>query len=297
LPGTPAGRAYKTSVMGTDWSRAEVEATVADYFDMLEREIRGVEYNKSEHRRRLTALLRHRSDGAIERKHQNISAVLIELGFVYIPGYKPLRNYQQLLLDVVSDRLEADRTLGDLVCSQMAEPATVPSVEDILSAMVAPPAPDPGAQRYPPGGVREGPPAGIGVNYLAIEARNRSLGSAGEVFVVQFEIARLVHAGKERLAGKVERVSETRSDALGFDVLSFETSGKERFIEVKTTAYGASTPFFVTRNEVAASRRASDRYHLYRTFDFRRRPRLFAKQGALEMSFCLEASQFLATIR
>ena len=78
--------------MAEDWSRAEVEATVADYFDMLDHELRGRGYNKSAHRRRLAALLNHRTDGAVERKHQNINAILIELGFVYVVGYKPLRN-------------------------------------------------------------------------------------------------------------------------------------------------------------------------------------------------------------
>ena len=48
---------------------------------------------------------------------------------------------------------------------------------------------------------------------------------------------RLAHV--YRLAARVDRVSETRGDGLGYDVLSFETSGRERLIEVKTTNYGA----------------------------------------------------------
>lgn len=99
--------------MGEDWSHEEVEATIADYFDMLDKELRGLDYNKTGHRRHLASLLNKRSDGAIERKHQNISAVLIELGFPYIAGYKPLRNYQQLLYDVVSERLADSRNLVD----------------------------------------------------------------------------------------------------------------------------------------------------------------------------------------
>jgi len=87
--------------MAEDWSRQEVEATVEDYFAMLHAELRAEPFNKTQHRRHLASLLRARSDGAIERKHQNISAVLIELGFPYIQGYKPLSNYQQLLFDVV----------------------------------------------------------------------------------------------------------------------------------------------------------------------------------------------------
>jgi len=282
--------------MADDWSREEVEATVADYFDMLEQELRGRDYNKSEHRRSLAGLLRGRTDGAIERKHQNISAVLIKLGFVYISGYKPLRNYQQLLLEAVSDRLEGSQSLVDLVRVQVAEPAPVPSVEDILAALVEAPVPDPDRDRYDRTIARERPSGRVGVDYLAMEAGNRSLGAAGEEFVCRFEIARLAYAGKERLASKVERVSETRGDGLGFDVLSFETSGRERWIEVKTTAYGASTPFYVSRNELAVSRDANGLFHLYRAFNFRRQPRLFAKPGPLDQSFSLEPIQFVATV-
>ena len=114
--------------MAEDWSRAEVEATVADYFDMLDHELRGRGYNKSAHRRRLAALLNHRTDGAVERKHQNISAILIELGFVYVVGYKPLRNYEQLLFETVANRLTQSQSLADVVRQQVSEPAPVPTV-------------------------------------------------------------------------------------------------------------------------------------------------------------------------
>ncbi len=277
--------------MAEDWSRDEVEATVADYFDMLEKELRGSDYNKSEHRRSLASLLNGRSDGAIERKHQNISAILIELGFVYISGYKPLRNYQQRLFEVVSDRLGANRTLTDIVRQQVTDPAPVPTVEDILAAWAEPPAGDPAR-----GGYGDAPPRARSVDYLAMEAANRSLGSAGEIFVVRFEIARLLRAGKDKLADKVERVSETKGDGLGYDVHSFEDSGQDRLIEVKTTAYGPSTPFYVTRNEVAVSRAEGERFHLYRTYNFRRAPRLFSRPGPLDQSFRLDPSEYVATI-
>ena len=101
--------------MAEDWSREEVEATVADYFEMLEHELRGRDYNNSAHRRHLTGLLKGRTDEAVEPKHQNISAILIELGFVYIAGYNPLQNNQQLLLDSVSGRLATNQALTELV--------------------------------------------------------------------------------------------------------------------------------------------------------------------------------------
>jgi len=63
------------------WSPEEVAATVADYFVMLEHQFRGESFNKSEHRRRLQAILHNRSEQAVEFKHCNISAILIEIGF------------------------------------------------------------------------------------------------------------------------------------------------------------------------------------------------------------------------
>jgi|SRR6267142_1302975 len=280
-----------------DWSRTEVEAAVADYFDMLDQEVRGRGYNKTAQRNALSRLLNQRSNGAIERKHQNISAVLIELGFVYISGYKPLGNYQQLLYDVVAARLANSNTLADAVRRQALEPAPVPTVDDILASLVEPPAPDPERSKYGSVMAREDARPRRGIDYLALEASNRSLGAAGEEFVVKFEVARLISAGQEKLANQVERVSSTRGDGLGYDVLSFDATGRERLIEVKTTSYGSSTPFFVTRSELNLSKEVAERFYLYRTFDFRRRPRMFCKAGSIEQSFALEASQFLATIR
>ena len=54
---------------------------------MLASELRGDEFNKAAHNKALRARLDGRTRGAVERKHQNISAVLIELGFPYINGY------------------------------------------------------------------------------------------------------------------------------------------------------------------------------------------------------------------
>ena len=127
-------------------------------------------------------------------------------------------------------------------------------------------------------------------------SQNRSLGLAGEEFVLRYEIARLAALNEERLASKVEHVSRTREDGLGFDILSFEASGRERLIEVKTTAYGPMIPFFVTRNEVAVSREESESYYLYRAFRFRENPRVYAKAGSLDRSFDLDPVQYAATL-
>lgn len=132
-------------------------------------------------------------------------------------------------------------------------------------------------------------------DYLEREANNRSLGLAGEDFALRFERWRLLQVGAGQLADKVEHVSVTRGDGLGYDILSFEPSGRERFIEVKTTSFGQKTPFFVSANEVRFARQKADQFRLYRLFDFRAAPRLFELDGEIEKHCALDPSTYRAT--
>ena len=78
---------------GGDWSAAEITAVVEDYLAMLQADIAGQAYSKAGHRRALLPRLNPvRTAGAIEYKHQNISAAMIDLGLPYIRGYKPMSN-------------------------------------------------------------------------------------------------------------------------------------------------------------------------------------------------------------
>lgn len=280
--------------MAEDWARIEVEAIVADYFRMLEHELRGDPYNKTEHRRNLQKLLRNRSDGSVERKHQNISAALLALGFPYISGYKPLRNYQRMLLEAVEAHVSREPSIERIVAAQVDEPASQPPVNDILSALEEPPKPKPRTAKQPSPSYQV--QRGRRIDYLAREARNSSLGEAGEKFVIEFEIARLRSGRNPKLADRIEWVSETKGDGAGFDVLSFEESGRERMIEVKTTSYGKETPFYFTRNELNCSRERVEEYFLYRLFQFRHSPRLYFKSGALDKSFQVEPVGFVARV-
>lgn len=264
-----------------------------DYFRMLRLELEGRRYNKSEHRRALREQLDHRSESSVELKHQNISAVLIEMGVPYIDGYKPRSNYQRSLLPAaVADYLRNHQEFQELLLKDSMETFSVPTVEDILTAWEEPLVPEKREARSiaEPGAIYN--PAGV--NYLEQEARNQWLGDAGEEFVVNFERARLIFAGKDSLADRIERVSETVGPSAGFDILSFEENGSDRFIEAKTTKYGKNTPFFVTPNELRFSRDNASRYFLYRVFRFREMPRLFALNGDIKDRCLLEASEFKA---
>lgn len=269
-----------------------MEAIVDDYLSMLASELSGTLFNKAAHRRALREKLVNRSDASIEFKHANISAALLEAGFPYINGYKPRWHYQALLADVIGERLAAQRTLLDLAVADADQPSAVPEVDDILAILTKKP-----QRPAEPPAVAEPNPQRIRLttNYLEREARNRSLGSAGELLVLFYERERLIRAGKDALAARIEHTAKVRGDSEGYDVLSYEESGRERLIEVKTTKYGGETPFYVSRNEVAVSKREAAKYQVYRLFEFRKYPRLYMLPGAIETSCALSPITFLAS--
>ncbi len=268
----------------TDWTQVEVEATVADYLRMLVLELSGQSYNKTAHRRALLQKLNNRSEGAVELKHQNISAVLRDFGFPWIAGYKPRGHFQALLRKVVEAQLSQDKLVDEAAQIASTSPAAAPLLDNLKNILVeAPrlateskePSPRPYYSRVPQKR-----------DYLEREARNISLGKAGEEFVLNFEHLRLYELGQKKLADKIEHISVSKGDGLGYDILSFDPDGREKFIEVKTTAFGKETPFFISRGEIQFAENHAEQFHLYRLFEFRKAPKFFALPGAVD-SHCL----------
>lgn len=278
---------------GEDWSQLEVEACVADYLTMLTLELNGQRYSKTQHANALMQKLDGRSRQSIEFKRCNISAVMLALGFPYIGGYKPRGNFQGILLDVAEAQVQTNIALQEAAQAAVLRPATAAAQAVHDAVWVKAPRPS---------RIREAPASYIPRfspakrDYLAQEGRNRSLGRAGELFVLELEARRLHVAGKRALGARVEHVAATRGDGLGYDVLSYEENGRERLIEVKTTAFGKLTPFFVSRNELARSEADAGCYHLYRVFNFRTKARLFRLPGAITASCTLEAITYLARL-
>ncbi|MGH9428933.1 MAG: DUF3883 domain-containing protein [Terriglobia bacterium] len=279
--------------MPEPWSLKEVEATVADYFRMFELHLVGQKYNKTEHRNHLLPLLNNRTPAAVELKHQNISAILNKLGWHFILGYKPARNYQRLLFRVVADRIRQMPQLDRIAIAAAESHAVLPSNPIYHSTLVDAPrlrsVKEPTALFKPDQDF-----VAYKRDYVGREARNHSLGKAGEEYVVQFERWRLISGGQTKFADKVERVSETKGDGLGFDVLSFESSGRERLIEVKTTAFAKETPFFLTHTELDRSRVDANQFFLYRVFEFRQEPKMFTLHGSIERHCILDPINYRA---
>ena len=276
--------------IGEAWSEEEVKRTVADYFEMLELEARGEPYNKAAHNARLRALLRVRSKASIELKHQNISAVLNELGLPYIRGYKPRGNFQELLRDVVATYIhERTKDLESVV--DRFEDARGPEERAYQGALIEPPYPE-----SPPSQASKRVRFPRKLDYAARDEHNRALGEAGEGWVIGYEQLRLTNEGRHELADRIEWISKKRGDGLGYDVLSF-TSDAPRYIEVKTTNSSAATPFVISQNELDFSQEHPSEYFLYRVFDFRDLPRLFMLQGELDRHLQLQPIDYRARLR
>jgi hypothetical protein len=280
---------------GKHWSHEEVQQTVADYMTMLMFELTHQPYNKTEHRRALMTRLAGRSDGSIELKHQNISAVLNELRLFWIPGYKPRSNYQQLLAEEVSLWIATHPDFDRAAQAAAEAPAAVPTHIDFAHFEVPKPELSRAAvaeHQAPYGALRDRPTR----DYVGREARNSSLGRAGEILALRFERDRLARAGCDRLADKVLHVAE-KDDGAGFDILSFEPNGRERFIEVKTTCFAKETPFFASSNEVRFARSNAKQFHLYRVFEFRKAPRCFVLSGPMHEHCALDPTTYRCSFR
>lgn len=266
--------------VGKGWSWLECEILVNDYMNMLDKELAGTSYNKAEHRRILQPELNGRSEGSIEYKHQNVSAVLLELGMPYIPGYKPAFNFQQQLKQVflsyfagnfqklTSLNRYADSNILDNSASGIdwrnvidsEPPEKIPNIAEPQRQYLA---------RL--------------INFTEREQLNRKLGELGEKFVLEFEKRRLTEEGRPDLASEVEWSSRVRGDGLGFDIRSFDANkDSEIFLEVKSTISGKYQPFYMTENERYFSKEHAASYCLYRVYAFRSSPRIFRLSGDIE---------------
>jgi hypothetical protein len=246
-----------------NWTGEELELIISDYFLMLNDEAIGVILNKAEHNRLLRSKI-DRTEGSIEFKHQNISAVLQLLGLPRIKGYLPATNYQKAIVPAI------DRYLSQNPLALHPEMAVTGFTERHGLFVETPPMLLPVAPR------REDIERLVRkFNPVERDFRNRKLGRDGEELVFHFERQRLQQLDRSDLAKKIRWVSEEDGDGAGYDILSFDEKGKERFLEVKTTVGSDITPFYITRNELSFSSERPEAFRLCRVFDFSMRPRMF----------------------
>jgi hypothetical protein len=257
------------------WTASEVDLIVSDYFAMLSAELQGRRYVKAQHNAALQSQIA-RGRASIEFKYCNVSAVLEELGQPIIRGYLPRANYQSSLVLGVQRYLECAPALEDQVLAatrafleaphifidsapDLTEPKTPPKLSEMQRLL----------HKFDP---------------AKRDARNRRLGAYGEEAVYKSERGRLSQMGRDDLARRVRWVSKEDGDGAGYDILSFDDQGRERFLEVKTTLGSRKTPFFISRNEKEFSDEAGDRFRIYRRHDAAKSPRAFLLAPPLEQT-------------
>lgn len=272
--------------IGTRWSDDELDLIVADYFAMLGDELTGRPYVKSHHRAAMMQAT-GRGQSSVEFKHQNISAVLDELGLPWITGYKPRRNYQSSIFEAI-DRYLTEH--GDFLTPPL--PRLIPTILDPTPVFVDPPPSEPDQPRSPRLSLllRKFDPA-------ERDRRNRALGAAGESFVLEVERRRLEITGRADLARKVRWVSAEDGDGAGYDVRSYHPAGGERLIEVKTTNGAVRTPFFLTRVEHETSTARPEAFRIYRVHLFAQTPRIFTIAPPLGEALNLRSESWRASLR
>jgi len=271
------------------WTDEENDLIVADYFAMLAEDMAGRSYNKAQHRRSLMPLLRSRTEGSIEFKHQNISAVLKGLGEDWIPGYKPAFNFQMTLVDAVARWLAWNPAwLGRM-------PSKRPATGLREAAQIWMGSSPTLSNQPPPQELEQMLHVARKFDVAGRDERNRALGRAGEERVVAHERSALKVAGRDDLARKVRWVSEEDGDGAGYDIASFTRYGRERLIEVKTTNGWERTPFYISRNELAVAEERRSEWCLFRLWNFSREPAAFELHPPLDAHVSLTATSFQAS--
>jgi hypothetical protein len=165
---------------------------VADYFVMLADDIAERSCSNAEHHRLLQAVI-DRPRGSIEYKHRNTSAVLRGLAEDWIPGYKPATNFRASLADAVVCWL--DRNPDRLAPAARMAMGPSPSAlrEEAILWIGLPPT---NSNAPPPDELEQMTAIARKYDVAERDARNRTLGRAGEERVLAYERASLLAADR-----------------------------------------------------------------------------------------------------
>ncbi|MSS56224.1 DUF3883 domain-containing protein [Holdemanella biformis] len=115
-------------------------------------------------------------------------------------------------------------------------------------------------------------------------------GDLGEFLIKEYEInqisqnEQLTQKEKSDLTSKVIIVSNDTS--LGYDIVSIDTNGKEKHIEVKTTTKNSRDQFYLSKHEFEVSKNDPN-YYIYRLYNLRE------ENGELKANLSITKSDFL----
>ena len=250
----------------SDWTEADLDLVVGDYFVMLAKDLAGRPVDPASHQRALR-FVSGRSGAAIDWKQCEVSAALTLIGLPILRGVAPRWNLGDDVLDAVDRQLSARPAL----ITAALRPDVLFSTHQPLVLTEAPPPsfapeqiqPSPRAERL----IAKFNPAGR-------DFADSLLTEAGRAAVLAFEQRGLRERGRGDLADQL-RLTRPVQDPPGYDLESFKPTGERRLIVVKTTTGGAGTPMQLTDDEDALWSSHPDIYRLYRLYDLGRELRFY----------------------
>jgi hypothetical protein len=296
------------SKIGTDWTDEELDLIVADHFAMLAAEQAGEPYVKARHAQKLMAEI-GRTHRSVEFKHMNVSAVLSVLGLPTIRGYRPKANYQAAIFPAIYRYMSSHPDVWDIGQDRLVQAWRRGGTQTDPTRPLGPGWSDEGeaftpapllVSAAPPVGSKRARPQGLQrlvrkFDPAARDARNRVLGRLGERHVLHHEIAGLIAADRMDLAKKVEWTADVHGDGAGYDIRSFDPTGAERLIEVKSTRGGPTTDFYLTRTEREVSEERPEAWRLYRLHGLPDTPSAFVLPPPLERHVTLTPEAWKAS--
>lgn len=207
----------------------------------------------------------------------------LEIPFEEIPNY----NWKKLI-DLTSSFIKNNNSLYDeIMQSVWSETINVSKLKNRLIK-----------RETPNNGIDEIPKRSFSFNGVEIDWEHQNnefadIGKMGEELVIEYEIRKLKEAGKDIYIKEVKKVL----DGKGYDIISRNTDGTEKRIEVKTTTGNCETPFPISLPEIIYSEINSSSYSLYRVFNLNRKTRVaefHEYKGNLRDHFLFEGMQFNA---
>jgi len=134
---------------------------------------------------------------------------------------------------------------------------------------------------------------GIHKDYIEEAKINKIIGDAGEEFVFQQE-RETIKSYNLSADKKVRRVSVVDGDGLGYDILSYDQYGNEKYIEVKTTKGEIDNSLFISANELEMSEQYPEQYWMYRVYevdDVALTGKIAERKGSLK-DLCIAAQSY-----
>lgn len=249
-----------------DWSGADLDLVVGDYFVMLAKALAGQPVHTAAHQRALR-FVSGRSGAVIEWKQCEISAALTLTGVPILREFQPRWKLAGELIEAVDRVLTAKPAI---ITAAMRPASLFSGPQPPLLLEGPPPIFDP-VQIDPP---RRAERLIAKYDPATRDYADRLLTETGQAAVLNFERRRLTEHGRPDLALQV-RPTAPLADAPGHDILSFKPTGEPRLVIVKTTTGGVATPFALTDDEDALWRARPDACRIHRLYDLGRDLRFY----------------------